>query len=209
MLTEVILGKETGDKALAVALDYVAAIKKTPIVVNDTRGFSSTAASSATSTKAYDMLIEACRPAMIENAAKMAGMPVGPLSLNDEVAIDLSQKILKATVADLGEAASTGRHMALINKMVDELDRRGRKNEGLLRLPGETGQEVASGRASRPSIRRSTPTRSTSTSSSSASSSPSRWKPPAPSRKASSPIPARPTSAPSSASVSRPIPAGR
>jgi 3-hydroxyacyl-CoA dehydrogenase/enoyl-CoA hydratase/3-hydroxybutyryl-CoA epimerase len=74
------------------------------------------------------MLIEGVPPVMIENAAKMAGMPVGPLSLNDEVAIDLSQKILKATVADLGAGAVDPRHLALINKMVDDLDRRGRKN---------------------------------------------------------------------------------
>ncbi|KRB58901.1 3-hydroxyacyl-CoA dehydrogenase [Rhizobium sp. Root708] len=128
MLTEVILGKQTGDKALAVALDYVAAIRKTPIVVNDTRGFFVNRCVFRYIHEAYDMLIEGVPPAMIENAAKMAGMPVGPLSLNDEVAIDLSQKILKATVADLGEAAVNPEHMALINRMVDELDRRGRKN---------------------------------------------------------------------------------
>jgi 3-hydroxyacyl-CoA dehydrogenase/enoyl-CoA hydratase/3-hydroxybutyryl-CoA epimerase len=128
MLTEVILGKETGDKALATALDYVAAIKKTPIVVNDTRGFFVNRCVFRYIHEAYDMLIEGVPAAMIENAAKMAGMPVGPLSLNDEVAIDLSQKILKATVADLGEAAVDPKHMALINKMVDGLDRRGRKN---------------------------------------------------------------------------------
>lgn len=128
MLTEVILGEETGDKALAVALDYVAAIKKTPIVVNDTRGFFVNRCVFRYIHEAYDMLIEGVPAAMIENAAKMAGMPVGPLSLNDEVAIDLSQKILKATVADLGEAAVDPKHLALINRMVDELDRRGRKN---------------------------------------------------------------------------------
>jgi 3-hydroxyacyl-CoA dehydrogenase/enoyl-CoA hydratase/3-hydroxybutyryl-CoA epimerase len=128
MLTEVITGKETGDKALAVALDYVAAIRKTPIVVNDTRGFFVNRCVFRYIHEAYDMLIEGVPPAMIENSAKMAGMPVGPLSLNDEVAIDLSQKILKATVADLGEAAVDPRHLALIDKLVDGLDRRGRKN---------------------------------------------------------------------------------
>ncbi|KQV32089.1 3-hydroxyacyl-CoA dehydrogenase [Rhizobium sp. Root1203] len=128
MLTEVILGKETGDTALAVALDYVAAIRKTPIVVNDTRGFFVNRCVFRYIHEAYDMLIEGVPAAMIENAAKMAGMPVGPLSLNDEVAIDLSQKILKATVADLGEAAVDPKHLALINRMVDDLDRRGRKN---------------------------------------------------------------------------------
>jgi 3-hydroxyacyl-CoA dehydrogenase/enoyl-CoA hydratase/3-hydroxybutyryl-CoA epimerase len=128
MLTEVILGKQTGDKALAVALDFVAAIKKTPIVVNDTRGFYVNRCVFRYIHEAYDMLIEGVPPAMIENAAKMAGMPVGPLSLNDEVAIDLSQKILKASVADLGEASVDPEHLKLIDRMVDELDRRGRKN---------------------------------------------------------------------------------
>jgi hypothetical protein len=94
---------ETGERALALALDYVAAIKKTPIVVNDTRGFFVNRCVLRYMSEAYDMLIEGIPPAMIENVAKMAGMPVGPLALNDEVAIDLSLKILKATVADLGD----------------------------------------------------------------------------------------------------------
>ncbi len=142
MLTEVILGKNTGDRALAVALDYVAAIKKTPIVVNDVRGFFVNRCVFRYIHEAYDMLIEGVPPAMIENAAKMAGMPVGPLSLNDEVAIDLSQKILKATVADLGPDAVDERHLALINKLVDELDRRGRKNgKGFYEYPAKPAKK--------------------------------------------------------------------
>ncbi|WP_187182106.1 FAD-dependent oxidoreductase [Rhizobium sp. WL3] len=128
MLTEVILGKETGDKALAVALDYVAAIKKTPIVVNDTRGFFVNRCVLRYMAESYDMLIEGVPPVMIENAAKFAGMPVGPLALNDEVAIDLSYKILKATVADLGEKAVDPRHMELVARMVEKEERFGRKN---------------------------------------------------------------------------------
>ncbi|WP_454848115.1 FAD-dependent oxidoreductase [Rhizobium binxianense] len=128
MLTEVILGKETGDKALAVALDYVAAIKKTPIVVNDTRGFFVNRCVLRYMAESYDMLIEGVPPAMIENAAKMAGMPVGPLALNDEVALDLSLKILKATVADLGPDAVDPRHMALVSRLVEKEGRQGRKN---------------------------------------------------------------------------------
>lgn len=128
MLTEVILGKETGDRALAVALDYVAAIKKTPIVVNDTRGFFVNRCVLRYMSESYDMLIEGVPPVMIENAAKMAGMPVGPLALNDEVAIDLSLKILKATVADLGDKAIDPRHMELVARMVEKEGRFGRKN---------------------------------------------------------------------------------
>ncbi|AYC99544.1 3-hydroxyacyl-CoA dehydrogenase NAD-binding domain-containing protein [Neorhizobium sp. NCHU2750] len=128
MLTEVILGKKTGDRALAVALDFVAKIRKTPIVVNDTRGFFVNRCVFRYINEAYDMLTEGVPAAMIENAAKMAGMPVGPLSLNDEVAVDLSQKIMKASIADLGEASVKPGHMALIDKMINEFDRRGRKN---------------------------------------------------------------------------------
>ena len=128
MLTEVILGKETGDKALAVALDYVAVIKKTPIVVNDTRGFFVNRCVLRYMAESYNMLIEGVPPVMIENAAKFAGMPVGPLALNDEVAIDLSYKILKATVADLGEKAVDPRHMELVARMVEKEERFGRKN---------------------------------------------------------------------------------
>jgi 3-hydroxyacyl-CoA dehydrogenase/enoyl-CoA hydratase/3-hydroxybutyryl-CoA epimerase len=128
MLVEVILGKKTADKAIAVALDYVAAIKKTPIVVNDTRGFYVNRCVFRYINEAYDMLSEGVPAIMIENAAKFAGMPVGPLSLNDEVAIDLSYKIMKASIADLGEASVKKHHMALVDKMVTELGRLGRKN---------------------------------------------------------------------------------
>jgi 3-hydroxyacyl-CoA dehydrogenase/enoyl-CoA hydratase/3-hydroxybutyryl-CoA epimerase len=128
MLVEVILGEKTEDKAIAVALDYVAAIRKTPVVVNDTRGFYVNRCVFRYINEAYDMLAEGVPAAMIENAAKMAGMPVGPLALNDEVAIDLSYKILKAAIADLGEAAVEKHHIALVDRMVNELGRLGRKN---------------------------------------------------------------------------------
>ncbi|MBU1313273.1 MAG: enoyl-CoA hydratase/isomerase family protein [Alphaproteobacteria bacterium] len=142
MLTEVILGEQTGDRALAMALDFVAKIKKTPIVVNDTRGFFVNRCVFRYINEAYDMLIEGVPPAMIENAAKMAGMPVGPLSLNDEVAVDLSQKIMKASIADLGPNAVKPEHMDLIDKMVDVLDRRGRKNgQGFYDYPAKPAKK--------------------------------------------------------------------
>ncbi|MGN6551548.1 MAG: 3-hydroxyacyl-CoA dehydrogenase NAD-binding domain-containing protein [Pararhizobium sp.] len=128
MLVEIILGRKTSDKALAVALDYARAIRKTPIVVNDTRGFFVNRCVLRYMNEAYDMLIEGVPPAMIENAAKMAGMPVGPLALNDEVAIDLSMKILKAALADLGPKAVAPEHVALITRLVEKEGRFGRKN---------------------------------------------------------------------------------
>ncbi|RWA77352.1 3-hydroxyacyl-CoA dehydrogenase NAD-binding domain-containing protein [Mesorhizobium sp.] len=128
MLVEIILGKKTGDKALAVAIDFVRAIKKTPIVVNDTRGFYVNRCVLRYMSEAYKMLIEGVPAAMIENAAKAAGMPVGPLALTDETAIDLAQKIMRQTIKDLGEKAVDPNQMALINTMVDTHGRFGRKN---------------------------------------------------------------------------------
>ncbi|APH73456.1 3-hydroxyacyl-CoA dehydrogenase NAD-binding domain-containing protein [Aquibium oceanicum] len=128
MLVEIILGKKTGDEALAVAIDYVRAIKKTPIVVNDTRGFYVNRCVLRYMAEAFQMLIEGVPPAMIENTAKMAGMPVGPLALTDETAIDLAQKIMKQTIRDLGEKAVDAEQFKLINTMVDTHGRHGRKN---------------------------------------------------------------------------------
>ncbi|PSJ54881.1 3-hydroxyacyl-CoA dehydrogenase NAD-binding domain-containing protein [Kumtagia ephedrae] len=128
MLVEIILGKKTGDKALAVAMDYVRAIGKTPIVVNDTRGFYVNRCVLRYMAEAFRMLIEGVPAPMIENAARMAGMPVGPLALTDETAIDLAQKIMRQTKRDLGDKAVDPAQMALIDTMVDTHGRFGRKN---------------------------------------------------------------------------------
>ena len=128
MLVEVILGKKTGDAALAMALDYVRAIRKTPIVVNDSRGFYTSRVVGTYIREGHLMLAEGVPAAMIENVGRMAGMPVGPLSLNDEVAVDLAWKILKATEADLGADAIDVRQKALLEEMVEKRGRYGRKN---------------------------------------------------------------------------------
>jgi 3-hydroxyacyl-CoA dehydrogenase/enoyl-CoA hydratase/3-hydroxybutyryl-CoA epimerase len=128
MLVEIIFGKKTGDKALATAIDYVRAIKKTPIVVNDTRGFYVNRCVLRYMSEAFKMLIEGVPAPMIENAAKLAGMPVGPLALTDETAIDLAQKIMKQTIRDLGEKAVDPEQAKLIDTMVDKYGRLGRKN---------------------------------------------------------------------------------
>ena len=126
MLVEIIMGEKTGDIALATAIDYVTKIKKTPIVVNDTRGFYVNRCVMRYMQEAWNMLIEGVPVPMIDNVAKMAGMPVGPLQLNDEVAIDLSQKVMKQTVADLGADAVDPRHIELVDRMI-EAKRIGRK----------------------------------------------------------------------------------
>src|SRR5690242_5362732 len=128
MLVEIILGKQTGSKTLAVALDYVRAIRKTPIVVNDSRGFYTSRVVGTYIREGHLMLTEGVPPAMIENVGRMAGMPVGPLSLNDEVAVDLAWKILLATEADLGVKAIDPRQKVLLREMVEKRGRFGRKN---------------------------------------------------------------------------------
>ena len=128
MLTEIIMGEKTDSKALATAMDYVRAIKKTPIVVNDCRGFYVNRCVGNYMVEAHSMVMEGVPPAMIENAARMAGMPVGPLALNDEVGIDLSWKILQAAEKDLGASAVNRAQKKLIETLVVKDQRFGRKN---------------------------------------------------------------------------------
>ena len=128
MLVEIIMGKETGDAALAMALDFARTIRKTPIVVNDSRGFYASRVVGTYLREGHLLLTEGVPAALIENVARMAGMPVGPLSLTDEVAVDLAWKILKATEADLGPAAVDPKQKTLLAEMVEKRSRFGRKN---------------------------------------------------------------------------------
>ena len=128
-LVEIIMGKETSDKALAVALDYVKAIKKTPIVVNDTRGFYANRCVGKYLLEGNHMLNEGVPPVLIENLARAAGMPVGPLALYDEVGIDLVWKIIEATKLEGGEAFSDPVQIAQVEQMVILQKRLGRKSE--------------------------------------------------------------------------------
>ncbi len=128
MLVEIILGKQTGDEALAVALDYVRAIRKTPIVVNDSRGFYANRCVLNYIQEGHLMLLEGIPAAMIENTARMAGMPVGPLSLNDETALDLGLKIVRAAESDMGTGAINPEQKKLLEEMVEKRGRLGRKN---------------------------------------------------------------------------------
>jgi 3-hydroxyacyl-CoA dehydrogenase/enoyl-CoA hydratase/3-hydroxybutyryl-CoA epimerase len=141
MLVEIIMGKETGDRALATALDYVRLIKKTPIVVNDSRGFFANRCVLAYILEGHLMLTEGVPATMIEQAGKQAGMPVGPLSLNDEVGVDLGLKILRATKAQLGDAAIIPAQEQLLTTLVEKEGRFGRKNrKGFYDYP-EGGQK--------------------------------------------------------------------
>jgi 3-hydroxyacyl-CoA dehydrogenase/enoyl-CoA hydratase/3-hydroxybutyryl-CoA epimerase len=126
-LVELIVGEKTGDLAVSRAIDFVGKIKKTPIVVADTRGFYANRCVMRYIEQGMYLLTEGVKPALIENAAKMAGMPVGPLSLQDEVAIDLGYKVLQQTKKDLGDQFEDTPNAQVIEKMY-ELGRYGRKN---------------------------------------------------------------------------------
>jgi 3-hydroxyacyl-CoA dehydrogenase/enoyl-CoA hydratase/3-hydroxybutyryl-CoA epimerase len=128
LLVEVIRGAATGERALATALDFVRAIGKTPIVVNDARGFYANRCVMAYLLEGHLMLAEGVPPPMIENVARLAGMPVGPLALTDEVGVDLAWRILTAAKADLGAAAIVPAQERLLGGMVEARQRFGRKN---------------------------------------------------------------------------------
>ena len=141
MLVEVIQGAATGPRAIAMALDFVRAIRKTPILVNDGRGFYANRCVGAYLREGHLMLMEGVPPAMIENVARMAGMPVGPLSLNDEVALDLALRIVRATEKQVGRQAVDPVQEALLVAMVEGQGRLGRKNgKGFYDYP-EKGQK--------------------------------------------------------------------
>jgi len=108
MLVEIIKGKETGPRAVAKALDYVRQIRKTPIVVNDARFFYANRCIIPYINEGIRMVAEGVSPALIENAAKMVGMPLGPLQLVDETSIDLGAKIARATKQAMGDAYPDG-----------------------------------------------------------------------------------------------------
>ncbi len=104
LLVEIIRGDATGDAAVAKALDFVRQIRKTPIVVNDARFFYANRCIIPYINEGLRMLAEGVEPALIENAAKLVGMPLGPLQLTDETSIDLGAKIARATKAAMGDA---------------------------------------------------------------------------------------------------------
>ena len=127
MLVEIIMGEKTGDAALAKAIDYVLKIKKTPIVVNDSRGFYTSRCFSTFLMEGMAMLEEGYGPALIDNVGRMTGMPRGPLEMHDDVALDLSYKIAKQTREDLGDKYVPNEGEQIVATMV-EGGRFGRKN---------------------------------------------------------------------------------
>lgn len=127
MLVEIIMGKQTSDYALAVAMDYVRKIRKTPIVVNDSHGFYTSRVFTTYTAEGMELLKEGVNPVLIENAGKQAGMPVGPLAVSDEVALDLIYKIAEQAVK-AGMLTETDTSF-IIGKQFVELGRVGKKGK--------------------------------------------------------------------------------
>ena len=133
-LVEIIKGAKTSPETLARAYDYVLQIDKTPIVVNDSRGFYTSRTFGTFVQEGCAMLAEGIPAAVIENAARFAGMPVGPLAVIDETSMSLSVHVMEQTIADL---KSEGKPLPppqpgqeVIVRMVKEFKRPGRAGGG-------------------------------------------------------------------------------
>ena len=140
-LVEIIKGKETGGRAVAKALDYVRQIRKTPIVVNDARFFYANRCIIPYINEGVRMVGEGTEPALIENAARLLGFPIGPLQLIDETSIDLGVKIAKATRASMSDAYPDGAVDEVLFRMADE-GRLGRKAKAGFYAYDENGKRT-------------------------------------------------------------------
>ena len=132
-LVEIICGKQTSPETLARALDYVLQIKKTPIVVNDARGFFTTRVIGTYVQEGIRMLAEGLSPSSIEMAAARAGFPVGTLAISDELNFNTMRNIRLAAEKDLaaeGKALPVDATAPVLDKMIDVLGRSGKLGGG-------------------------------------------------------------------------------
>jgi 3-hydroxyacyl-CoA dehydrogenase/enoyl-CoA hydratase/3-hydroxybutyryl-CoA epimerase len=142
-LVEIIRGQQTDDQTVARAFDYVQALGKIPIVVNDSRGFFTSRVFGTFVMEGAAMVGEGIPAAVVEQAGIQAGMPVGPLAVLDETALSLSVHVLDQTRADV--RAEGGTYIAtpgelLVERMVKEFDRNGRAaGAGFYDYPEEKG----------------------------------------------------------------------
>ncbi|MFI6677539.1 3-hydroxyacyl-CoA dehydrogenase NAD-binding domain-containing protein [Kribbella sp. NPDC050470] len=127
-LVELIVGEKTSDRAIAKAYDVVRQIKKTPIVVNDSRGFFTSRVFGTLVMEGAAMVAEGVDPVTIERAATQMGFPAPPLAMLDEVTLTLPQKIRDAALAAGDSAGAFDDHpgMAVTDRLVNEFDRRGK-----------------------------------------------------------------------------------
>lgn len=142
-LVEIIRGKQTDDETVARAFDYVQALGKIPIVVNDSRGFYTSRTFGTFVMEGAAMLGEGIPAAVIENAGIQCGMPVGPLAVLDETALSLSVHVLDQTRADYvadGKTYIATPGELIVERMVKEFDRNGRAaGAGFYDYPEEKG----------------------------------------------------------------------
>lgn len=139
LLVEIIKGKQTGDRAVAKALDFVRQIRKTPIVVNDARFFYANRCIIPYLNEGMRMVTEGVNPVLIENAARLLGLPLGPLQLVDETSIDLGLRIAKATKDATGGDYDDQAVYDLLVWMADA-DRLGRKSNAGFYAYDDKGQ---------------------------------------------------------------------
>jgi 3-hydroxyacyl-CoA dehydrogenase/enoyl-CoA hydratase/3-hydroxybutyryl-CoA epimerase len=144
-LVEIIRGKETDDETVARAFDYVQAIGKLPIVVNDSRGFFTSRVFGTFVMEGAAMVGEGIPAAVVEHAGVQAGMPVGPLAVLDETALSLSVHVLDQTRSDWraeGKTYIASPGELLVERMVKEFDRNGRAaGAGFYEYPQEKGAQ--------------------------------------------------------------------
>src|SRR5262245_312136 len=126
-LVELIRGKQTTDETVAKAIDYVVKIKKTPITVNDSRGFYTSRCFGTYPAEGVEMLMEGVAPAIIENVGRQCGMPMGPLEVSDSVGLDTALKIGKTNAELNQQDYKKDPRAALLSWIVEEKGRVGRK----------------------------------------------------------------------------------
>ncbi len=126
-LVEIIMGKNTSQATLAKAIDYVLKIRKTPIVVNDSRGFYTSRCFGTYTREGMEMLAEGIKPAIIENVGRQCGMPMGALEVTDSVGIDTALKVTRATASAMGVNANDDPRTQMLAMLVEDQGRVGRK----------------------------------------------------------------------------------
>ena len=129
-IVEVIRGAKTSDHALARAMDFVAQLRKIPIVVNDSPGFYTSRIFCAYIDEGMAMLQEGVLPAVIENAGKQAGFATPPLAVTDEVSLDLQQRVINQSAADGLDEKFLRLHAIPVVEKMNALGRLGRKTGG-------------------------------------------------------------------------------
>lgn len=148
-LVEIIKGKNTSAETLAKAFDFVQQIGKLPIVVNDSRGFFTSRVFGTFVQEGLRLLAEGVHPARIEMAALKAGMPVGPLAIQDEVSLTLSEHVANERYKALeaqGQTMSKSSADEVIHTMIHEFNRKGKAaGAGFYDYPADAKKQLWSG----------------------------------------------------------------